>query len=160
MNWLFQDFLGNSAVYQQAQQYWERLFRSSLPQFFAEEHLRVNKFNNPDSDGNPIFTAVCRPIQLAVRVIQQPVGEPGDIDLDSWLGTVSFGSRGLELQELVISCCPSKENEREVKRLLHDWFLKGVLPQCSRSTNTSPGRGGVSRTHPNSASNKIGWACR
>jgi hypothetical protein len=126
MNWLFRDFLNDAEVYHNAQHYWEKLFKTALPRFYTNGQIDVNRFKNPDNDGNPIFTGVCRPLGLAVRVIQQPVGEPDDIDLDYWVEEAGFvAPNSLNLRELVIACSPSRENERQVKRVLHDWFSRG-----------------------------------
>jgi len=126
MNRLFEGFLDDSGTYRAAQVYWERLFLSSLPHIFIEKELKIQYANNEDNDGNPIFSATCLPLELAVRVIQQPVGDADDLDLDCWIDSVSL-KPGVEIKELVISCCLSEENQPDVKRILRNWFTKGKV---------------------------------
>lgn len=137
-NWLFENFLDDNAQYQRAHSYWVHLFRSALPLTYPDGQLKLNFLNNPDQDGNPIFTGICRPLDLAVRVIQQPVGDSDDIDLDYWLDSVKLTPRGPKIRELVISCCPSSENEHEVTGLLRDWFAKGKVEATERFDDCHP----------------------
>ena len=146
--WLFQSFLDNPAEYQRAQQHWERLFRNSLPRIYPYEQLTINNFNNPNSDGNPIFAGICRSLQLAVRVIQQPVGEPDDIDLDCWVDSISSKPGGLGIRELVISCCPSEENLPDVKRILSEWFTRGKIDPLGYLNDDQLWRGNRSSSSP------------
>lgn len=125
MNWMFQDFLESAEAYHAAQSYWEELFLKSLSHR-SDMEIVSHYINNGDNDGNPIFTAVSLTFRLAVRIIQQPIGEPGDLDLDYWIHSTNLDS-GVAVQELVISCCPSKENKPRVERLLRDWFSKGEI---------------------------------
>lgn len=126
-NWLYSDFEDNTAVYQKAQMFWERHFRQSLPRVYFDNQLKLNYLNNPDCDGNPIFSGICHPLRLAVRVIQQPVGNPDDIDLDWWVESIGPKNGRFEIRELVISCCPSEENLPEVKRILREWLANGEI---------------------------------
>ena len=127
MKWLFEHFLNDETTYRASQAYWEALFLESLPCTYDVSSLGLNYINNPDNDGNPVFCAIFHPLQLAVRVIQQPVGDADDRDLDYWIDTSCLRSGGLAVRELVISCCPSEENRPEVKRLLRDWFSRGKV---------------------------------
>lgn len=134
-NWLFENFLDDAAEYQSAQRYWETLFRRALPRDYLDDQLKLYFLNNPDRDGNPIFTAFCRPLELAVRILQQPVAEPDEVDLDYWMDSVSIRPNGPKVRELVISCSPSKENELEITVLLRNWFAKGKIETLDRFEN-------------------------
>lgn len=123
MNWLFNDFLTNPAVYQEAQRYWERIVQNALSHIFNGTKIEVK---NAANDGNPIYSAVCNSLQLAVRVIQYPIGESDDLPLDFWVDSITI-EPGVVIKELVIACCLSEEIEPDVKRLLRDWFTKGKV---------------------------------
>jgi hypothetical protein len=131
-DWLFERFIEDPVEYLNAQRYWERLFRRALPRIYPDDQLKLNYLNNPDRDGNPIFTGICRPLQLAVRVIQQPVGDLDDLDLDYWVDAIRLKPGGLKIRELVISCCPSEENQHEVRGFLRDWFANGKIATVER----------------------------
>jgi len=124
MRWLFADFLDDPGEYRDAQAHWNKLFVRSLPRRFGSEELKKQYITSSDNDGNPIFSAICLPLQLAVRVIQQPVGDADDLDLDWWIDSVDLRP-GVVIEELVISCCPSEENQPRVKGILRDWFTEG-----------------------------------
>lgn len=128
MNWLHKDFLQNDKNYLQAQDYWKQLFERSLPESFKSRQVEIHFLRNEDNDGNPIFSAACLSLELAVRVIQEPIGDLDDIDLDFWTDTVHV-KPDVEFQELVISSCPSHEKEHEVRRILECWWRDGRVDE-------------------------------
>jgi hypothetical protein len=83
--------------------------------------------NNPTPDGNPIFTALSRSLGRGVRIIQEEPGD-GQVDLDWWLD-YAFGDRDdpEAVRELVVACCPSRENVAQVERLLKEWIETGAV---------------------------------
>ena len=88
--------------------------------------------NNPSPDGNPIFTAVCEPLRRGVRIIQEEPGEAGDSDLDWWVDSFGDEADPGAVRELVISCCPSRENAAEIEQLLREWVRGGAVAETRR----------------------------
>src|SRR5882724_3993882 len=103
-HWLFPDLLDESAVYQDAQRFWESLWAEVHSKLPSEPSWSTPWTRNPSPDGNPIFTAVCRPLRRGVRIIHE--GPPGaaEPDLDWWLDHFGDKSNHDAIHELVIAC--------------------------------------------------------
>jgi hypothetical protein len=105
---LFPEFLDNPSQYHQAETFWKTQWQDVVRGRDDEDDWEVpwlrNTFANgaPCLDGNPIFSAICRPKRIAVRVIQ--VRSLNDEDQFSfWTDTYATGEPK-EIRELVLSC--------------------------------------------------------
>ena len=125
--WLFPDSLANPKTYEQAQRFWDGLWQKVLKSTGSGGAWETPWLQNPKPDGNPILTAISKSKNRGVRIIHEDVGEPDDTNLDWWLG--SFGEKTATdaIPELVIACCPSRDNVVEVERLLDKWVQNGEI---------------------------------
>ncbi len=124
MEILFKDVFSNEETYQKAKFFWQNLitnsaFSATKTKFAEDEILDVPIMEN---DGNPICMMVFKPLGIAVRVIHHEKIEEGEYDLDFWVDDIAFIEECSGMKELVVSCCPSKENKEKVKTILHEWF--------------------------------------
>jgi hypothetical protein len=126
-HWLFPDFLKDSSAYANAQHHWEALWQKVLGTTELAAAWQSPWMNNPFPDGNPIFSAVCSTLHRGVRIIQEEPGEPGDTDLDWWLDHFGEKDEPDTIHELVIACCPSRENAAQIEQLLRRWVASGDL---------------------------------
>jgi len=139
-HYLFADFLADRGKYASAQRYWETLWQEvSSAEKVLQTPWMMNWMKNPLSDGNPMFTAVCRPLRKGVRIIQEEPRAANEIDLDWWLDDFGDGSDAEAIQELVIACCPSVENVPRIRQLLKQWTQgeEVPLPQANGTWNES-----------------------
>jgi hypothetical protein len=126
-DWLFSDFLENPETYAEAERYWIAVWEKVLGNATLDHDWQMPWMENPLRDGNPIFTALSTFHHRGVRIIQEAPGDPDDIDLDWWLDYVGEKDSADVIHELVIACCPSRQNEVEVQRLLTAWVEKGEV---------------------------------
>jgi hypothetical protein len=129
-HWLFPDFLSSADAYATAQRHWDRLWDKVLDRAGPAQQWQQPWMSNPFPDGNPIFTAVSLPLSRGVRIIQEPPGDPDDVDLDWWLDTFGDDHDPAGIRELVIACCPSNENAAAIEQLLFQWVQAGELKAC------------------------------
>jgi hypothetical protein len=135
---LFPHFLQDSQAYASAQRFWENLWGEILLSGKVEHVWTVPWMRAPTLDGNPIFTAVCRSLGRAVRIIQEELQDAEDIDFDWWLDDFGDHKEGDAIRELVIACCPSAENVSSIRALLEQWTQVGEFPrQRSEETKSS-----------------------
>jgi hypothetical protein len=128
---LYPSFLSDRREYQQAEAYWHRVWALVLGRAGQADEWQSPWLANSYADGtlcrtgNPIFTAVHPGRRLGVRVIQEPEGEPGDIDLDWWVDYVGEKAEPDAIRELVIACVLSDQTEAVVSPLLYEWVTGG-----------------------------------
>src|SRR5436190_15389547 len=125
---LFADFLKDSHAYAMARGHWERLWAGIQTAAELEFPWEIHWMRNPAPDGNPIFTAVCRPLRRGVRIIQEEPRDLDDIDLDWWLDDFGDREEPEAIRELVIACCPSAENASAIEELLRQWVSRASTP--------------------------------
>jgi hypothetical protein len=85
------DGLNNKAAYRQAVRHWKTVWAEVQPLATTEHPWTVPWMANPERDGNPIFTAVCRSQRRGVRIIHEPRPDAEEVDLDWWVD--SFGDK-------------------------------------------------------------------
>jgi hypothetical protein len=135
-HWLNSDFARNSDTYTKAQKHWEKLWRKVIATVNADHPWQSPWVNNPNSDGNPIFSAVCPTLRHGIRIIQEERPGTNENDLDWWIDCFGPKSASDAVRELVISCCPSRENQTEIEALLREWVETGnivVPPEKKRA---------------------------
>lgn len=125
--WLFRNSLENAKVYEKAQSFWESLWQKLVREGSVDHSWQTPWMINKLQDGNPIFTAVSKRYHLGVRIIQEDPQDPDDIDLDCWVDHFGEKTSPDAIRELVIACCPSRENVAEVERLLREWVETGKV---------------------------------
>lgn len=126
-HWLFPNFLHDTHAYAVAQRHWETLWTKVLKTNAAAEAWQSPWMTNPLPDGNPMFTAVCPSLRRGVRIIQEAPGALDDTDLDWWLDDFGDSTEPETIHELVIACCPSRENAAQIEGLLSQWVASGEL---------------------------------
>jgi hypothetical protein len=126
-HWLFPDLLKDSSAYARAQRHWEAVWMKVLSTTDLAQAWQSPWMSNPFPDGNPIFTAVSPSLHRGVRIIQEEPGEPDDTDLDWWLDHFGEQNEPDAIHELVIACCPSRENAAQIEHLLSQWVASGDL---------------------------------
>jgi hypothetical protein len=121
----FPKFTEDSRVSAEMEQYWQDLWERVIQ--LAPDGWRWTTpwMKNPQADGNPIFTAVCPDLHRGVRIIQEQVPGLGESDCDFWTDYFGEISDPEAIRELVIACCPSRENEQKVEKMLRRWVQQG-----------------------------------
>lgn len=115
--WVHEDFDRDENTYKNAQEFWVQLVRQALVGTGVCEKLEINYLNNPDRDGNPIFSAIHRQAEIAIRIIQHKVDATED-DYAEWTQQM----QGEDVYELVIDCCPSLERLPMIREWIRLWF--------------------------------------
>jgi hypothetical protein len=133
---MFPDFLENPQKYAEAESYWKRVWERVLAISTFEEPWESPWLNQSCADGNPIFSAWSPRTRRGVSIIQEAPGEPGDRDLDWWLDYFGDKDSPGAVQQLVIACCPSRQNTFRVERLLRQWFEEGQITQFFETPGT------------------------
>ncbi len=136
--YLFPGFLDNPQSYLSAKRFWEELWERISRRMSNEAEWQHPWLTNPLPDGNPIFTAVCPHLGRGLRIIQESVPEPEEMDLDWWLDSFGDKDEAGAIRELVIACCPSAENLVLVERLLKDWIQTGVVSSPDDKSTAIP----------------------
>lgn len=125
---LYANFLADKKVYNLAQGYWQRLFSG-----LSHQHrLQFVPYLNPatsigqkEYDGNPIFNALERKRNRAVRIIQAaPQGE--NLDFSAWMDSIALSEKAAPVPELVLDMVLSKESAVLAARLINAWLVAGV----------------------------------
>ncbi len=124
---LHSDFLNSPESYGKAIEFWENLWDDLICQIPHDYPWSSPWMENSIPDGNPIFSAVSQFQKRGIRIIQLESGDPGDIDLDWWLDYYGDRKSRNAIRELVIACCPSKQNIQEVERILREWVELGEI---------------------------------
>jgi hypothetical protein len=135
-HWLFPLFLTDSEAYAAAERYWGERWEEILRSVHPEQTWHSPWLSNPIPDGNPIFTAVCPELQRGVRVIQETPGDTETVDLDWWLDVFGDKDEPTAVRELVVACCPSRENEGLILHLLRQWIRDGQITEDPAENGT------------------------
>jgi hypothetical protein len=135
-HWIHSNFAQNAGAYAKAQKHWEKLWKKMVRATQSGHEWDYPWMKNSALDGNPIFSAVCPQLRRGIRIIQEERESTGPADLDWWID--HFGEEGSakSIRELVISCCPSRENQNEIEALLQEWLETGditIPPQTERA---------------------------
>lgn len=131
---IFPDFLTNVDRYAAARRYWEVVFdRAKVATPFEEPDPEKPQWqnywrNNPIRDGNPIFTAINRTTNKALRIVQLA---PDGADTLFEYSFVKIELRGVrkEVEELVIRCVPGRRTMAKALSLLTCWLRGTITPQ-------------------------------
>ncbi len=126
-HWLFPESLKDGSTYAQAQRYWEDIWTRVLLTTGQDGSWEYPWMQNPIPDGNPVFSAMSRPLRRGVRIIQEEPRDPDDVDLDWWLDYFGEKTAPEALRELVIATCPSRENAAALERLITQWVRDGKV---------------------------------
>ncbi|MFM9946476.1 MAG: hypothetical protein ACKV1O_00925 [Saprospiraceae bacterium] len=128
---LYTNFLADKKIYNLAQGYWQRLFSS-----LSHQHqLHFVPYLNPETrigqkeyDGNPIFNALEKKCNRAVRIIQAaPQGE--HLDISAWLDSIALSEKVAPVPELVLDIVLSKESYAIAERLIRAWLVEGAVKE-------------------------------
>jgi hypothetical protein len=123
--WLFPDLVKKKA-YANATRYWETVW-ADVQSAANVKHGWTVPWMQSSPDGNPMFTAVCRPLRRGVRIIHEQPPDAEEFDLDWWLDWFGDEKDPDAIHELVIACCPSDENAGKIRQLLKQWIKRGKL---------------------------------
>jgi hypothetical protein len=130
---LYPHFLTDLAEYDRAEalwrQHWDDLVRRVRPGEDWKSPWLSTTFadGTPFHDANPIFSAVCFPRHLGIRVIQVEPSEDSR-ELDFWIDTFAEGVPQA-VRELVISCTLTQQTLREALDLMRQWIEQGKIQQ-------------------------------
>jgi hypothetical protein len=124
--YLFPNFLDSTKEYLEAARFWNGCWEKAMLRSEAEQMWEIPWMENPTHDGNPIFTAVCKPLRRGIRIIQEPA-EPNDIDVDHWIDYVGERNDPESVRELVIACQPSLTNIPRIENWLCQWIRDGEI---------------------------------
>ena len=124
--YLFPEFKEDSPVSAQVERYWEDLWKRVI-QGAPAGSWKAPWMHNPRRDGNPVFTAIYPVLNRGVRIIQEETPAADETDFDCWVDTFGENNEPNAVRELVIACCPSKENEPQVEKILRRWVHQGDL---------------------------------
>lgn len=137
-HWLFPHYLADPETYGSAERYWQGIWEEILRATSVEKGWRSPWMSNPAPDGNPIFTAVCDSLHRGVRIIQEEPRDPSDTDLDWWIDSFGDEDQPESIRELVIACCPSRENAAQVAEMLSQWVREGKVGEQVPAEGAAP----------------------
>lgn len=123
---LFPDFLDHSESYDAAEALWKARFDALATKYQFAYAPYINVFSrngNKLRDGNPIFSAEVKPLNRAVRIIQEAIEEPDDCFISAWLDTFPIDEDN-PLNELVIPLVLSEETLEIAERLMVHWLVE------------------------------------
>ena len=124
---LYEDFLKDDQVYEDAQNHWKTFFDDLLEEYdYSHQPYLNNTMVSGEKlrDGNPIFNAYIPEIDRAVRIIQEEPEEPEELtDITSWVNDTEWPN-GRPLKELVICLVLTGETEAEARRKIREWVDK------------------------------------
>jgi hypothetical protein len=124
--YLFPGFKEDAPVSEQVGRYWQDLWQRVV-QGAPAGSWKSPWMHNPRRDGNPVFTAVYSVLNRGIRIIQEETPAADETDFDCWVDTFGDKNESDAIQELVIACCPSVENEQKVETTLRRWVLQSDL---------------------------------
>ena len=126
----YRDFLSDPQQYAQAEAFWrdlwEQMGRLTGQRDEWKHPWLTTTFANgvPFLDGDPIFSAISRTRDLAVRVIQHEP-ERDEPELDYWVD--EFGDEWNKVRVLAISCALSVEVATYARDLFYAWMTEGKV---------------------------------
>lgn len=123
---LFPNFLDHPEIYDDAEALWKARFDALAAKHHFTYAPYINVFaRNGDKhrDGNPIFSAEVKPLNRAVRIIQEAIEEPDDFFISAWLDTFPIDEDN-PLNELVIPLVMSEETLEVAERLIVHWLVE------------------------------------
>ena len=125
---LYANFLADKKIYNLAQGYWQRLFSGLSHQhrlhFVPYLNLGTH-IGQKEYDGNPIFNALERKRNRAVRIIQAAPQEK-NLDFSAWVDSIALSEKAAPVPELVLELVLSKESYAIAERLIRAWLVAGA----------------------------------
>ncbi|TXH18524.1 MAG: hypothetical protein E6R03_01945 [Hyphomicrobiaceae bacterium] len=117
MDLLHNDFEDSEEAFQSARTFWGKVFRWAIP-LDSDPQFQVD-YVRPSRDGNPIFSAIHVHSGDAVRIVQHKPSVLDEFDVDWWIYSTADG-----VPELVLSCCPSRQNLKEILWPIRTWISR------------------------------------
>lgn len=125
---LYANFLADKKIYNLAQGYWQRLFSGLSYQHrlhFVPYLNPATRIGQREYDGNPIFHALEKKRNRAVRIIQAAPKEK-NLEIAAWVDSIALSEKAAPVPELVLELVLSKESYAIAERLIRAWLVAGA----------------------------------